>query len=405
MLGKRYKSLVQDDFDLCETCFGKLGPEAQHSQQWARVQSSIFGSVIATTYAPPQSCADGPIHHYITCDKCNMSPIIGKRFKCNDLPDYDLCGECYTASKADPEWASRSFDEICVVEATGNTVATDTMVRQSAASLPSLDAEELRSTLESLLRHPKEEVRTSVAAAVLERPCKVRRIEQEHEPVEEKDIKEVPQSEKPSEETQEEQEQKMDEDEKPEPEKPVREDTEEEWLMTESTVAPVETATPAETTAAQDPPPAASAAVVSASLLLGIEAQEDPTARGDITQNLAEQLAQVGAHQAFMLGNVVMPCSEGPKVPVCAKYIVMNNGQVPWPETTALHHISGQNFDFDILPLGAISPKQGAEVVMDLHVPARSTPGEETSAWMFVDVATGKPLGPLVLLKVNWVAQ
>lgn len=36
------------------------------------------------------------VHAGVACDGCNASPIQGPRFKCKDLPDYDLCGECFT---------------------------------------------------------------------------------------------------------------------------------------------------------------------------------------------------------------------------------------------------------------------------------------------------------------------
>ena len=35
------------------------------------------------------------IHPFATCDGCQMSPIIGKRYKCKDNPDLDFCEKCY----------------------------------------------------------------------------------------------------------------------------------------------------------------------------------------------------------------------------------------------------------------------------------------------------------------------
>ncbi|XP_063714243.1 uncharacterized protein LOC134842028 [Symsagittifera roscoffensis] len=38
---------------------------------------------------------DGPaVHHFVTCDQCNASPIVGTRYKCKTCPDYDLCSTC-----------------------------------------------------------------------------------------------------------------------------------------------------------------------------------------------------------------------------------------------------------------------------------------------------------------------
>jgi len=40
---------------------------------------------------------DPSIHHRFTCDGCEMSPIIGPRFHCKDLANYDLCQSCHTS--------------------------------------------------------------------------------------------------------------------------------------------------------------------------------------------------------------------------------------------------------------------------------------------------------------------
>jgi len=34
------------------------------------------------------------VHHGITCDGCEINPIVGIRYKCSVLPDYDLCEKC-----------------------------------------------------------------------------------------------------------------------------------------------------------------------------------------------------------------------------------------------------------------------------------------------------------------------
>jgi len=35
------------------------------------------------------------VHHGITCDGCEMSPVKGPRFKCQSCDDIDLCGHCF----------------------------------------------------------------------------------------------------------------------------------------------------------------------------------------------------------------------------------------------------------------------------------------------------------------------
>ena len=34
------------------------------------------------------------VHIDIYCDSCQMDPIIGERYKCDECDDYDLCGSC-----------------------------------------------------------------------------------------------------------------------------------------------------------------------------------------------------------------------------------------------------------------------------------------------------------------------
>ncbi|GMI02774.1 hypothetical protein TrVE_jg10608 [Triparma verrucosa] len=47
-------------------------------------------------HLPPRPPAP-PVHHRFTCDGCSTSPIIGSRYHCLDLPDYDLCQSCYAS--------------------------------------------------------------------------------------------------------------------------------------------------------------------------------------------------------------------------------------------------------------------------------------------------------------------
>lgn len=35
------------------------------------------------------------VHNNIFCDACNVSPIIGIRYKCKVLKDFDYCSQCH----------------------------------------------------------------------------------------------------------------------------------------------------------------------------------------------------------------------------------------------------------------------------------------------------------------------
>jgi len=43
--------------------------------------------------------ADQAVHYGVTCDGCEMNPIIGNRYKCVVCDDYDLCESCHAAGK------------------------------------------------------------------------------------------------------------------------------------------------------------------------------------------------------------------------------------------------------------------------------------------------------------------
>ena len=49
------------------------------------------------------------IHHFVTCDGCQMNPLVGKRYKCECCPNFDFCQECYRKQK---EKHGHSFKQI-----------------------------------------------------------------------------------------------------------------------------------------------------------------------------------------------------------------------------------------------------------------------------------------------------
>merc|ERR1711971_82257 len=73
--------------------------------------------------------------------------------------------------------------------------------------------------------------------------------------------------------------------------------------------------------------PQISAKILCSSILFtGIEAWEDESARGDVTDELADFCQVAGASQAFRIGRVVLPAGFEDGLPVCATAVVSNNG-------------------------------------------------------------------------------
>lgn len=173
--------------------------------------------------------------------------------------------------------------------------------------------------------------------------------------------------------------------------------TEESWdLMVEA---------PQEEEVQKPAPVTAPSAKIFASLDLttGVEAQEAPGTRGDVTESCQAVLEQLGidVNQVFRVGQVIVP-KGGPEVPVSATFAILNDGEVAWPENTVIWHSSGSAMNFPGLALGALGPGEMAQVVMDLTVPIRNDWSFEQSAWAIVDAGTGRPLGPMLLLEVHW---
>ena len=52
------------------------------------------GAVRAVAVTAATETGAGEVHVNVTCDGCNMSPIVGPRYKCLVRDDYDLCVRC-----------------------------------------------------------------------------------------------------------------------------------------------------------------------------------------------------------------------------------------------------------------------------------------------------------------------
>jgi hypothetical protein len=156
IIGPRFKCNVRADFDLCGQChkaldasdghsFRQVGPPgAEHGNPMqVQIAGYLHGKTESVThearakfghcavfdlaanaprrpFSPPFRGACGaPVHSHITCDGCEQSPIIGERFKCRDMHDFDLCNMCYAKWQSEPSYLEQvptdaRFDEIDV---------------------------------------------------------------------------------------------------------------------------------------------------------------------------------------------------------------------------------------------------------------------------------------------------
>merc|ERR1719512_129137 len=151
-------------------------------------------------------------------------------------------------------------------------------------------------------------------------------------------------------------------------------------------------------------PPAPSARVITtADVVLGVEAQEDVGARGDVTAEFGQLVVEAGAKQAFRAARVALPAGLASPVPTCVEVLVANDGEVAWPESTAVVVVAGDAMGFPHLALGAVLPGEAVEVQIDLLLPQKEAQHASRSAWAIIDSATGTPLGPLIFVEGVWV--
>ncbi|KAG4037470.1 hypothetical protein PC123_g26966 [Phytophthora cactorum] len=84
LVGVRYKSLEVPNFDLCEEC--------EASGKYIRYEPFI--KITDPSRAPKQKRISELVHPCVTCDGCEMSPIVGVRFKSQTKENFDLCERC-----------------------------------------------------------------------------------------------------------------------------------------------------------------------------------------------------------------------------------------------------------------------------------------------------------------------
>jgi len=406
LVGPRFKSLELDNYDLCKACFDSKERDSAH---WVRVRSEVFGTVESFYYGQADGPDASPVHHRIQCDGCEAVPIVGKRFRSLDRADYDLCEACLAATMANPETASEKFQEVTVMAVAGDAALMalgkaeelaavearereerkaqelakkekEEKERQSivADMMTAMDEKAVRETLQALLLHSNGCVRNAAMEEAISRVGNDAAVEQE---ATKEQVEQVAQQQPPQPQT-------------------VETCSPQEPQEMEDVSAPVQASEIAAAVAAAQPAQP-SARVLASEHTLGVEAWEDESVRGDITEELQEVIVQAGAKQAFRVARVVVPVNAG-VVPVCSKVVLANDGEVPWPASTVLSIVSGDALGFPGLALGAVAPGQGTEVEMDLALPAKDAAAAERSVWALVDAATGKSLGPLLIFESFW---
>ncbi|CAK0881914.1 unnamed protein product [Prorocentrum cordatum] len=153
-----------------------------------------------------------------------------------------------------------------------------------------------------------------------------------------------------------------------------------------------------------------SASVVSCELVVGVEVRESEGGCGDATEELGELVFASGARSAFRLGSVglaTVPLGAGAEAeaPVCAQVRVLNDGATEWPATAAVVCLSGPGLGAPLSAVGPLAAGEATDVTLDLALPPRSEPLESRSVWALVDAASGRPLGPLLVLDAAWRAE
>eukprot|EP00927_Polykrikos_kofoidii_P014310 TRINITY_DN16265_c0_g1_i1.p1 TRINITY_DN16265_c0_g1~~TRINITY_DN16265_c0_g1_i1.p1 ORF type:complete len:676 (-),score=105.90 TRINITY_DN16265_c0_g1_i1:106-2133(-) len=361
----------------------KMPALVEHFRESAtRVVETVRNSGVSQS--PPQVVE---IHTCVTCDGCGVLPLAGPRYKSLVRQNFDYCKVCFVnkANQNTNEWVRVGCEfkgdvvsilfshaevdpKVCFgIKSDGCDVTPislpgpgqiDSSVKWSSAprhrgfDVEALTEAQAKSAILALLQHQEESVRCA-AEVVLQKCVSIVATEEQTED--------------------------------------------------EMQIAPAEK----DVKQALVPPLLATQAKVmdSSFLMLGIEAQEDHSVRGEVTEQLSAEIAALGGTHGYIVGRIKIPVGLSMDVPVCATIVVQNDGQVAWPDTIVVAHANGDAFGLVKLSLGALNPGEVAEVAMDFVVPPRAGPVDVRSTWTICDEITGNVLGPVLFLEVAWLAH
>lgn len=168
IMGDRYASTTQPDFDLCAKCMlsPAIGPVLNNVHKFnkiaafdALIQCLQNGGNVEALFQTDEVSA--PARHCAVCDICSSS-IEGVRHKCLDCADYDECTKCRATSKH-----PHPFYEISDV--TVRTIPAE-IVAQHKAKVDAAKAEEAAKEAERLAAVARAEAARLATPVVVSKP-------------------------------------------------------------------------------------------------------------------------------------------------------------------------------------------------------------------------------------------
>ncbi|KAF0699026.1 Aste57867_10371 [Aphanomyces stellatus] len=97
--GTRYSSSRVPNFDLCGRCeatgrWHAYEPFLKLSRPPSQGPHIVQHKSVSMRRGPSLT-----VHYNVSCDGCSASPIHGVRYKSTSLPNFDLCGTCYSSAR------------------------------------------------------------------------------------------------------------------------------------------------------------------------------------------------------------------------------------------------------------------------------------------------------------------